>query len=287
MSFGLAGVDVTIDGVDVLRGVDVLVPSGDVVAVVGGDGAGKSTLLRCLVGRVAPRSGTVDRPERASIGYMPSTSGTWRQLTVAENIEFVGASFGMSPVRLAERRAELLDRADLTDVTNRLAGDLSGGMRQKLGFVLAVLHSPTLLVLDEPSTGVDPVSRVELWRLITEAAVLGTAVAITTAYLDEAERATTVYVLDGGRVIAAGGREELTASVPGSIATVRAASVPERSWRRGRAIRQWYPDGETLDDAAVRLDDDGLDFEDAVIARMLADRMTREAEHDRRRRGST
>ena len=275
MTFGVAGVHVAIDGVDVLRGVDVLVPAGYVVAVVGGDGAGKSTLLRCLVGRVAPERGTVTRPDRAAIGYMPSTSGTWRQLTVDENIEFVGSAFGMSGPSLTRRREELLERADLADVTDRLAGDLSGGMRQKLGFLLAVLHSPELLVLDEPSTGVDPVSRVELWRLIAEAAVRGAAVAIATAYLDEAERATTVHVLDDGRVIATGDRDELTSSFPGSISTVSTATVTERSWRRGRSIREWIPDGAVGSDGPDRRRIDRPDFEDVVMARLLADRMTR------------
>ena len=166
MTFGVSGLDKHFGDICALRGVDLDVPAGSVVAVVGGDGAGKTTLLQCLVGRYAPSAGQVRRPPSHQIGYMPSTSGTWRELTVDENIEFVAKAFKMSKPDRDRRRAELVERAGLTDASDRLAAQLSVGSRQKLGFVLAMLHTAELLVLDEPSTGVDPVSRVELWRLI-------------------------------------------------------------------------------------------------------------------------
>jgi ABC-2 type transport system ATP-binding protein len=265
VSFGVSALDMRFGSVEALRSVDLRVPSGSVVAVVGGDGAGKTTLLRCLVGRHAPTSGEVRRPPRHRIGYMPSTSGTWRELTVDENIDFVAAAFKMTGPSLDRRRADLLERAGLTEVGNRLAADLSGGMRQKLGFVLATVHEPELLVLDEPSTGVDPVSRVELWRLVAEAAAAGTAVAMATTYLDEAERASTVTVLDRGRAIAAGTSDEVRDSMPGHITAVEHPSVPARSWRRGRAIREWHP----APDGPSPLPRSQLDFEDVVIARLL------------------
>lgn len=269
---GASGIHVAFDGVDALRGVDLDVPFGAITAVVGGDGAGKSTLLRCLVGKIAPAAGTVRRPPRRSVGYMPSTSGTWRQLTVIENIEFVGGVFAMSPHDIGRRSGELLERARLTSVSDRLADDLSGGMRQKLGFVLAMLHEPELLVLDEPSTGVDPVSRVELWRLIAEAAATGTAVAMATTYLDEAERASTVTVLDHGRTVVAGTRDDVIGAFPGVITAPREPVDPSRSWRRGRAIREWHPDRADLvgDEPALATVD--LEFEDVVIAWLLAER---------------
>jgi ABC-2 type transport system ATP-binding protein len=272
MSFGVRSLSISLDDVEVLHAVDLDVAARSVVAVVGGDGAGKSTLLRCLVGKLAPASGEVHRPARHLVGYMPSTSGTWRQLTVAENIDFVGRAFRMSASRLDQRRTELLHRAKLNDAADRLAGQLSGGMRQKLGFVLAMLHEPELLVLDEPSTGVDPVSRVELWRLIADAAAAGTAVAMATTYLDEAERASSVSVLDDGRVIAAGTREDVMASCPGFITAPRQPAVPNRTWRRKGELREWHPN---TDDADVgrQLLPDALEFEDVVIARLLADRL--------------
>ena len=277
MSFGVSGLDKQFGEIHALRGVDLDVPAGSVVAVVGGDGAGKTTLLRCLVGRYAPSSGEVRRPPSRQIGYMPSTSGTWRELTVDENIEFVAAAFKMSAPDRARRRAVLIERAGLTEASDRLAADLSGGMRQKLGFVLAMLHEPELLVLDEPSTGVDPVSRVELWRLIAEAAAAGTAVAIATTYLDEAERASTVTVLDRGRAIASGTSDDVIASMPGYITAPERPSVAARSWRRGRSIREWHPATDRPSATAgdrTRLSPSDLDFEDVVIARLLDERET-------------
>jgi ABC-2 type transport system ATP-binding protein len=272
MSFGVRELHVAFGDIEAVRGVDVDVPAGSVAAVVGGDGAGKSTVLRCLVGKIAPTAGVVRRPQPELVGYMPSTSGTWRQLTVGENIDFVGGAFAMSRTDIRRRRVELLERARLADDVDRLAGELSGGMRQKLGFVLAMLHEPELLVLDEPSTGVDPVSRVELWSLIAEAAAAGTAVAMATTYLDEAERASSVSVLDRGRVIAVGAADGILASVPGYITAPDRPTIPARSWRRGRSIREWHPNGSALIRAA-KLADDELEFEDVVIAHILHDRL--------------
>jgi ABC-type multidrug transport system ATPase subunit len=274
MSFGVRGARVGFGDVVALDGVDLRVPAGSVVAVVGGDGAGKSTLLRCLVGRIVPDAGVVRRPDRGRVGYMPSTSGTWRQLTVDENLDFVGGAFGMSGSQLDRRRARLLERAGLAGVAGRLAGDLSGGMRQKLGFVLAVLHEPELLVLDEPSTGVDPVSRIDLWRMIAEAAASGAAVAMATTYLDEAERAGTVTVLDRGRVIAEGTRDEVMAAMPGAITAPDRPHVPGFAWRRSGEVREWFPSGSSPSSVGeVPLPVDRLDFEDVVIARLLDDRL--------------
>jgi ABC-2 type transport system ATP-binding protein len=237
---------------------------GRVSAVVGGDGAGKSTLLRCLVGQVVPGEGRVTRPVKHEVGYMPATSGTWLELSVAENIGFVLRAHDRSVAREQRRVDALLERAGLAQVRGRLAGDLSGGMRKKLGFVLAVIHEPSLLVLDEPSTGVDPVSRVELWGLVVDAAATGATVVMATTYLDEAERANSLLVLDRGEVLAGGTRTAVLASAPGTVTTVDHATDPERAWRRGAAIRQWSPTRDTSNDGRP------TDLEDAVIAHMLA-----------------
>jgi ABC-2 type transport system ATP-binding protein len=268
VSFGVRGVTVRFGDVNALHDVSVDVPAGQITSLVGGDGAGKTTLLRCLVGRVRPTSGTVDRPPKRSIGYMAATSGTWRELSVDENVAFVGRAFGLDADDLAHRRDDLLERAGLHDVGGRLSGDLSGGMRQKLGFVLAVLHRPELLVLDEPSTGVDPVSRVELWRLIAEAAAAGTAVVMATTYLDEAERTNRLHVLDRGRVLVAGSADELADKMPGSVTTVDVVDEPRWAWRRGTTIRQWSPDRGRSEHPTDR-----LDVEDVTIACMLASRL--------------
>ena len=201
-----------------LEDVTLLVEPGSVVAVVGGDGAGKTTLLRSLVGEVPLERGQVDAPSPMAIGYLPATSGSWPALTVAQNMDFVGGIYGLSGDALASRREELLDRAALQQSAGQLAAQLSGGMRRKLGFCMAMLHNPALLVLDEPSTGIDPVSRVDLWRLVSEAAAAGAAVVMSTTYLDEAERAAGLLVLDGGRTLAGGTLQDVLDSFDGAIA---------------------------------------------------------------------
>ncbi len=236
-----------------LTDVSLNVPPGAVTAVVGGDGAGKSTLLRCLVGEVLPDDGVVERPDNARVGYMPSSSGSWSDLTVDENIDFVAGVYGLSGEALAMRRQQLLSSTGLDQRGSRLARQLSGGMRRKLGFVLASLHRPQLLVLDEPSTGVDPVSRVELWRLIAEAAADGAAVVMSTTYLDEAERASSILVLDRGRAILQGSPDEVVASVPGRIVEVETPSHRSRAWKRGSAFREWLPDGSADSNQGVSL----------------------------------
>ena len=172
---------------------------GEVAAVIGGDGAGKTTLLRALAGVVRPASGQVRRPDRRRIGYVAGASGVYEDLSVDENFEFVAAAYGLTGSARDERTAELMARTGLTGTGGRLAGRLSGGMRQKLAFALAMLHEPELLVLDEPTTGVDPVSRADLWRLIAAAAAAGAAVVVSTTYLDEARRAAYVLLLEDGR----------------------------------------------------------------------------------------
>ena len=172
---------------------------GEVAAVIGGDGAGKTTLLRALAGVVGPASGRVMRPDRRRIGYVAGASGVYDDLSVDENIEFVAAAYGLTGSARDERVAELLARTGLTGTGGRLAGRLSGGQRQKLAFALALLHEPDLLVLDEPTTGVDPVSRADLWRLIAAVAAAGAAVVVSTTSLDEARRAANVLLLEDGR----------------------------------------------------------------------------------------
>ena len=247
-----------------LDSVSVEVPAGQVVAIVGGDGAGKTTLQRTLIGRVEAESGTVWAPPPRELGYLPSASGTWRQLTVDENLDLVAHAYSDRPRDLDRRRDELLDASGLADARTRLAGQLSGGMRQKLGFCMAMLHGPRLVVLDEPSTGVDPVSRVELWSLIADAAASGTAVVLATTYLDEAERVHDVVVLDAGRVLLHGSPAEVLAASPGTVSLVTTPDNPARAWRRGRAVHEWHAGPPAPGDSVLE-----VDLEDAVIAAAL------------------
>jgi ABC-2 type transport system ATP-binding protein len=248
---------------------------GRVSAVVGGDGAGRTTLLRCLAGALAPASGRIWRPAALATGYLSAGSGTYPDLSVAENLAFRAAAYRVPPALAAQRTGELLARAGLDRVTARLAGQLSGGMRQKLGVIAAMLHRPDLLVLDEPTTGVDPVSRADLWWLIARAAADGAAVVLATSYLDEAERAHDVLVLDAGTDLARGTPEQIVAAMPGSLTvagTRPAGEAGRRAWRREGRWRVWdpAPGAAPGQGGAVR-----PDLQDAVTVAALARELAR------------
>lgn len=227
----------------VVRAVSLDLVPGTVSAVVGADGAGKTTLLRCLAGSLAPLRGRLDLPPQQRIGYVPEGAGSYPDLSVAENLDFVARAYGVAATDRAERTRALLGATGLNPAIDRLAGQLSGGMRQKLAFAAAMLPSPDLLLLDEATTGLDPVSRRDLWRLVTRAAARGTAVLLATSYLDEAERAGHVVVLDGGRVLLEGPPRDVIGSLPGTISEDDHRADPERSWRYGRRWRTWHPNG--------------------------------------------
>jgi len=243
--------------------VTLLVEPGSVVAVVGGDGAGKTTLLRTLVGQVQLERGQVDAPPPEAIGYMPATAGSWLSLSVAQNMNFVGGIYGLSGNALASRRDALLDRASLLDSVDRLSSQLSGGMRRKLGFSMAMVHDPPLLVLDEPSTGIDPVSRVDLWRLVSEAASAGAAVVMSTTYLDEAERAASLLALDSGRTLVFGTLQEVLDSFEGAIVRTPTPHRRTWAWRRGRDYHEYWPSAADVPFDAVVVTPD---LEDVVIS---------------------
>lgn len=251
----------------------VSLPAGpsEITVVVGGDGAGKTTCLRTLVGLVDPDEGEVRRPVPERIGYVPATSGLYEDLTVEENLVFSAHAYGIPRAEYRQRTEELLGRIGLTAARQRLGGQLSGGMKRKLAVGLALLHVPELVVLDEPTTGVDPVSRVELWRLIAHAAVEGAAVVVATTYVNEASRATSVVLLESGKALATGSPEHILASVPGNVGRERGGSQPtERSWRRGSEWRIWAATGDLPSGAESVVPD----FEDAVVIASLAAEFT-------------
>lgn len=264
MTYGAYDVSVRLEDIQALDAVTLTAPTGRVSAVVGGDGAGKTTLLRTLVGRVVPDAGTIVAPDPRRIGYQPASGGSWSDLTVRENLAFVGGMYGLHPGTVRERSQRLLERARLTEAADRLARNLSGGMRTKLGFCLAMLHEPDLLVLDEPSTGVDPVSRVELWRLLSETAATGTAVVLATTYLDEGERSSSVLVLAAGRALLSGSAEAVVAASPGVVVSTRAPVRPEFSWRHAQGFREWWPIASPNGDEPIE-----PDLEDTTIVAAL------------------
>lgn len=277
MTWGLDDVRVTRGRAIALDGVTVPAEPGRVTVVVGGDGAGKSTSLAVLVGLLKPDAGAAGRPRKERIGYVPATAGVFADLTVGENLDFTARAYQLPGGERARITQYMIERTGLAPARHRLAGHLSGGMRRKLAVGMALLHSPELLVIDEPTTGVDPVSRVELWRLITGAATDGTAVVASTTYVNEAARAASVVLLDAGRVLASGSPDDILRGVPGAVGTVSGRSVSGDSvtgtvrpappcWRRGPNWRVWAQDG-LLPAGAERV---RPDFEDAVVVASLA-----------------
>jgi ABC-2 type transport system ATP-binding protein len=260
MTWGATGLVVAFGSTRALDGVDLTIEPGRIHAIIGGDGSGKSTLLRALAGVTRADEGIVRRPPAGHIGFVSASGGLFRDLTVDENLEFVAQAFRLSSWR--DRSEDLLRRAGLAAFRDRLAGHLSGGQQRKLAGNMALLPEPELLILDELTTGVDPYSRMEIWRLIATAAADGAAVVAATAYLDEAERADRVVLLHHGRVLASGSPQSITDSIPGAVEDTAEPNDPDRAWRRGAHWRQWRPDTPRHPRNRIRL-------EDAAIVREL------------------
>lgn len=267
MTWGLERVSARLGASDVLRDVTLPARPSSVTVVIGGDGAGKSSSLKVLMGLLPPYKGSVGRPHKNAIGYVPATAGVYADLTVRENLAFAAAAYRLSNQAFRERQDALLDRTQLADATGRLAGHLSGGMQRKLAVACALLHAPELLVLDEPTTGVDPVSRAELWRLIDGAATHGAAVVVSTTYVNEAARAGFVVLLEEGSTLASGTPAGILGAVPGAVGASTGSERPgERAWRRGARWRAWDPAGR-LPPKVVPVDPD---FDDAVVVAAMA-----------------
>jgi ABC-2 type transport system ATP-binding protein len=195
------------------------VRQGEIFGFLGSNGAGKSTTIRMLCGLLRPTSGTalvggVDvsgDPEavKRRIGYMSQRFSLYEKLTVDQNITFFGGIYGLDGDRLAARRAFVLDMAGLRGRESTLTGALSGGWRQRLALGCAILHEPPIVFLDEPTGGVDPLSRRQFWRLIDELARSGVTVLVTTHYLDEAEHCHRIAIIQAGKLAALGTVNEL------------------------------------------------------------------------------
>lgn len=195
-----------------LESADLSFAPASVSSIIGDGASAKDAILALLNRRRRPTQGKVSAlPESTQIGYMPSDSGTWPNLSVAENLRFVAKIFGHYDDARAQ---QLLKAADLDSFTDRLARNLSGGMRKKLGVIMAALPEPQLLVLDEPTTGVDPDSRTAILSLIKAEAARGATVVVATTYIDEAEDSSQIILTLGSRVMATGTSEQLIASAP-------------------------------------------------------------------------
>ncbi len=203
------------------------VQPGEIFGLVGPDGAGKTTTLRMLAGVMRPDAGKIvidgidvlalPEPAKRHVSYMPQRFGLYEDLTVDENIRFYADLFEM-PAQVWRARADsMLAAADMTPFRHRLAGLLSGGMKQKLGLVCSLVHTPKVLLLDEPTTGVDPVSRREFWQILYSLRAEGVAMLISTAYLDEAERCDRLALLHQGAMMYCDTPAGLKAHMPGAM----------------------------------------------------------------------
>ena len=204
---------------------------GEIFGLVGPDGAGKTTTLRMLAGVLPPDQGSarvagcdvVDDPEgvKNHISYMPQRFGLYDDLTVEENIRFYADLFGVTRRHREQRAARLLAASGMSEFRHRLAGKLSGGMKQKLGLTCALIHTPQVILLDEPTLGVDPISRRDFWRILYELLAEGVTILISTSYLDEAERCHRLALLHEGRLLFCDTPARLKTRLPGAVVAVR------------------------------------------------------------------
>jgi ABC-2 type transport system ATP-binding protein len=202
MNFGL---------VEAVRQVSFDVTQGTIFGLVGSDGAGKSTLLRMIATMIKPASGTIlidgldavseKKQVKKRIGYMPQRFGLYQDLTVNENIDFFMDIYGIRGVERKKRKERYLGFSNLLPFLDRQAGNLSGGMKQKLGLACVLVHEPQMLILDEPTNGVDPVSRMEFWDILNQMRQNGMTILVSTAYLDEGEKCDSVGLMHRSQLL--------------------------------------------------------------------------------------
>lgn len=221
MDFVLRMMDITktFDQTVVLQNISLMVKEGTICGLIGADGAGKSTLLRIACGLLSADEGEVtilnfDLPKHSShireiVGYMPQKFSLYQDLTVQENIRFFAEMFRVEPRKRTLLEQKLYKFSKLEPFKNRYAGALSGGMKQKLALTCTLMNEPKLLLLDEPTYGVDPVSRQELWEILFELKENGTAILVATPYMDEAEKCDWIYGLHKGKQIFSGTKDQI------------------------------------------------------------------------------
>jgi len=211
--------------------VSLQVECGEIFGLVGPDGAGKTTLMRIILGLLTPTSGEallLDSAEAEQVkdrlGYVPQKFSLYSDLTVIENIRIIGSLYGATPQQIAVRAEEILTFTNLLPFQHRLAANLSGGMKQKLSLAAGLMHRPEIFFLDEPTTGVDPVSRREFWQMLYKLNKEGVTIFVSTPYMDEAELCTRVAFMHHGQIISCATPQQLKEQFPHSILELHARS---------------------------------------------------------------
>lgn len=210
--------------------VDIEVDRNEIFGLVGPDGAGKTTLLRMICGLIEPDRGKVvlfgeenlGNGNRSRLGYMPQRFSLYGDLTVMENINFFGSLYGLKKTTIRQRAEEILSITNMLEFGNRLAANLSGGMKQKLALTCALITGPEILILDEPTYGVDPESRKEFWKILYRLNQEGVTLMVSTPYMDEAELCHRVAIISQGRVVAVSSPMQLKRSLPHRLLEVMA-----------------------------------------------------------------
>jgi len=230
-----SGVELTYaDGTEAVRGIDLAVPEGEFFGFLGPNGAGKTTTIKTFATLLAPTGGSItvngydvrseSRRVRETIGYMAQETSVDEELTARENIRFAARAYGVPKSERADRIDELLDLVDLADVGDKRAGEFSGGMKKRLDAATALVHSPPLVFLDEPTTGLDPKARNRLWEYFERINERGTTLFLTTQYLEEADQlCDRISVILDGEIVATGSPMELKRRVGGEILDVEIA----------------------------------------------------------------
>jgi len=223
--------------VTALNHLSLSIPANQIFGFVGPDGAGKTSLFQILCGILSATSGKVTvlgldlsrQSERLKedLGYMSQKFALYADLTVRENLDFFAELFRTPQAGMNEHKLKLLEFAGLVDFQGRLAGNLSGGMKQKLALCCTLIHTPRLLILDEPTTGVDPVSRQEFWEMLMPLPKEGTTVIVSTAYMDEATRCDTVAMMDVGEILRVGTPLELRETLKGRVFEVKSSQLKQ------------------------------------------------------------
>ncbi|AUX80099.1 MULTISPECIES: ATP-binding cassette domain-containing protein [Sinorhizobium] len=245
-----------------LDSIDGIIAGGRITGLVGPDGAGKTTLIRLMTALMLPDQGTVEvlgydtrrdpASIQAAIGYMPQRFGLYEDLSVQENLDLYADLRGLPLAERGRIFAELLEFTDLARFTARLAGKLSGGMKQKLGLACALLRKPRLLLLDEPGVGVDPISRRDLWKMVENLTAEGIGVLWSTAYLDEAEACDHVLLLNQGKLLFSGSPHEMTGRVENRVFRL-SGTVGRRRERLARLLDQEGVVDGVIQGEAIRL----------------------------------